>query len=162
MTAGLAVGALTYVVLNRRVERRPQPGGSSLALGAFLDGDPGAARARPEPRQRLAASAPGCCSPCSSPTSRRRSARRRSPARRARSRGAILRLWAGVFVVSTLAAVLGYVVLDSAPDDVVAGIQGFAAGALIVMLVDTMIPDATRRLGETTGLFTRSASRSRR
>ena len=49
---------------------------------------------------------------------------------------------------------VGYAALDGASDDLVAAIQGFAAGALIVMLVDTMIPDATRRAGGTTGLFT--------
>ena len=35
-----------------------------------------------------------------------------------------------------------------------AGIDGFAAGALLVMLVDSMIPDATRQAGRTTGLVT--------
>lgn len=153
VTAGLAAGAVTYVVLNSRVERRPDPGGSSLALGAFLDGIP----------EQLAlglslVSGSGVSAGLliavfvSNLPEAIGSA---SESREAGTpRGAILRLWAGVFVVSTLAAVLGYVVLDSAPADVVAGIQGFAAGALIVMLVDTMIPDATRRLGRTTGLFT--------
>ena len=69
-------------------------------------------------------------------------------------RGPILRLWAGVAIVSTLATVAGYALLDGASGNVVGTIQGFAAGALIVMLVDTMIPDATRRAGGPTGLFT--------
>ena len=69
-------------------------------------------------------------------------------------RGPILRLWAGVAIVSTLATVLGYVLLDGASGNVLGTIQGFAAGALIVMLVDTMIPDATRRAGGPTGLLT--------
>ena len=55
---------------------------------------------------------------------------------------------------STLATVAGYALLDGASGNVVGTIQGFAAGALIVMLVDTMIPDATRRAGGPTGLFT--------
>lgn len=71
-----------------------------------------------------------------------------------RSRGSIIRLWLGVAAVSTLATLLGYGLLDGASGNVVGTIQGFAAGALIVMLVDTMIPDATRRAGQTTGLFT--------
>jgi ZIP family zinc transporter len=33
-------------------------------------------------------------------------------------------------------------------------INGFAAGALIVMLVDSMIPEATEQAGRTTGLIT--------
>ena len=69
-------------------------------------------------------------------------------------RGAILRLWIGVAIVSTIAAVVGYVALEDAGGNLVGGIQGFAAGALLVMLVDTMIPDATRRAGGSTGLFT--------
>ena len=32
--------------------------------------------------------------------------------------------------------------------------NGFAAGALLVMLVDSMIPDATEKAGRTTGLVT--------
>lgn len=68
--------------------------------------------------------------------------------------GAILRLWLGVAIVSTIATVVGYAVLDGASGNVIAGIEGFAAGALLVMLVDTMVPDATRRAGGTTGLFT--------
>ena len=35
-----------------------------------------------------------------------------------------------------------------------AGIDGFAAGALLVMLVDSMIPEATRKAGSTAGLVT--------
>ena len=153
VTAGLAVGAVTYVVLNSRVERRQQPGGSSLALGAFLDGVPEqlalglslVGGSHVSAGLLLAVFVSNVPEAIGSASESRDAG---TP------RGAILRLWAGVFVVSTLAAVVGYVVLDSAPDDVVAGIQGFAAGALIVMLVDTMIPDANRRLGETTGLFT--------
>lgn len=37
---GLAIGALTYFVLDRTVEHRFSGGGTSLALGAFLDGIP--------------------------------------------------------------------------------------------------------------------------
>src|SRR4051812_30870906 len=37
---GLAAGALTYFVADRAIERRSSGGGTSLALGAFLDGLP--------------------------------------------------------------------------------------------------------------------------
>ena len=36
----------------------------------------------------------------------------------------------------------------------VRALSGFAAGALLVMLVDSMIPDATEQAGRTTGLVT--------
>ena len=39
-------------------------------------------------------------------------------------------------------------------DNLKAAIDGFAAGALIVMLVDSMIPDARRAAGRTAGLVT--------
>ena len=153
VTVGLAVGAVTYFVLNRLIERRPQPGGSSLALGAFLDGIPEqlalglslVSGSGVSAGLLVAVFVSNLPEAIGSASESRESG---TPT------GSILRLWGGVFVVSALAALAGYLVLDTAPDDVVAGIQGFAAGALIVMLVDTMIPDATRRLGETTGLFT--------
>jgi zinc transporter, ZIP family len=56
--------------------------------------------------------------------------------------------------VCTLASVIGYAAADSASDSLQGGINGFAAGALLVMLVDSMIPDATRQAGRTTGLIT--------
>src|SRR4051794_36474675 len=40
LAAGLAAGALTYFVLNRIVERKIPGAGTSLALGALLDGIP--------------------------------------------------------------------------------------------------------------------------
>ena len=153
VSAGLAAGALTYFVLNRRLERRGDTGGSGLALGAFLDGIP----------EQLAL---GLSLAAGSGISvgllvavfvsnLPESIGSASEARAAgRPTGATLRLWAGVAAVSTLATVVGYAVLDGASGNLIAGIEGFAAGALIVMLVDTMIPDATRRAGGTTGLFT--------
>ncbi len=152
--AGLAAGAATYFVLNRRMQRRGGgDGGSSLALGAFLDGIP----------EQLALGLSLVTGTGVSVgllvavfvSNLPESIGSASEARESGTkRGAILRLWAGVAIVSTLATVLGYALLDNASGNVVGTIQGFAAGALIVMLVDTMIPDATRRAGGTTGLFT--------
>ena len=58
------------------------------------------------------------------------------------SRGRVLGLWAIVVAASTLAAGLGYVALDGASASWVAGIQAFAAGAILTMLADEMIPEA--------------------
>lgn len=66
----------------------------------------------------------------------------------------ILRLWALVIVASGIAAGAGYVLLDGASDAVIAGIQAFAAGAIITMLADTMLPEATEHAGRTAGLAT--------
>jgi ZIP family zinc transporter len=71
-----------------------------------------------------------------------------------KSRGAVVRLWVVVAVVCTLATLLGYGVADVASGNVRAGIDGFAAGALLVMLVDSMIPEAKAKAGNRAGLVT--------
>lgn len=73
-----------------------------------------------------------------------------------KSTGWIIGLWTGVAVVSALSAGLGYLALGSASPDVVAGIQAFAAGAILTMLVDTMIPEAfeAERRSKATGVVT--------
>lgn len=66
----------------------------------------------------------------------------------------ILGLWTLVAVVGALAAALGYAVLGDAPADLVAGIQAFAAGAILVMLADTMMPESFKHGGRAVGLVT--------
>jgi ZIP family zinc transporter len=66
----------------------------------------------------------------------------------------ILGLWSAVAAVSALAAALGYGLLGGAPESVVAGIQAFAAGAILTMLADTMLPEATENGGSAVGLVT--------
>jgi ZIP family zinc transporter len=71
-----------------------------------------------------------------------------------RSRRDVVVLWAGVALICTLATGIGFAIADAASDTLKGGINGFAAGALVVMLVDSMIPEATRQAGRTTGLIT--------
>ena len=71
-----------------------------------------------------------------------------------RSRRFVLGLWAVVALVCTAATAVGYLVADLASDDVRAGIDGFAAGALLVMLVDSMVPEATAKAKDVAGLAT--------
>jgi ZIP family zinc transporter len=66
----------------------------------------------------------------------------------------ILRLWALVMLVSGLAAVVGFEVLDSAAPDTVALVLAFAGGAILTMLADTMMPEAYEFGGPLVGLFT--------
>jgi ZIP family zinc transporter len=66
----------------------------------------------------------------------------------------ILRLWGAVAVICTLASVAGFAIADVVSGELRAGIDGFAAGALLVMLIDSMIPDATRESGRVAGLVT--------
>ena len=71
-----------------------------------------------------------------------------------RSAGWILRLWALVVAASTLAAVAGYALLGGASEETVAFIQTFAAGAILTMLADTMMPEAVEHAGRLVGLLT--------
>ena len=59
-----------------------------------------------------------------------------------------------VAVVCTLATVAGYAIADHTGGDFKAAINGFAAGALLVMLIDSMIPEAARKAGDVAGLVT--------
>ncbi len=59
----------------------------------------------------------------------------------------ILVLWSGVTLASTVAATLGYALLGGASGNVIAAIQAFAAGAILTMLADTMMPEAFQNGG---------------
>jgi zinc transporter, ZIP family len=63
-------------------------------------------------------------------------------------------LWAFVCLVAGLAAALGYGLLGDASGNTVAFVLAFAAGAILTMLVDTMVPEAFEKGGRTTGLLT--------
>ncbi len=68
------------------------------------------------------------------------------------SRGRVLGLWTAVAIVCTAATVIGWALSSSATAETRAIIDGFAAGALLVMLIDSMIPDAREGAGRTAGL----------
>jgi zinc transporter, ZIP family len=148
---GLAIGALTYFGLDRPLERRPDSGGMALALGAFLDGIPeqlvlgiGLASGEPVSVGLLVAifvsNLPEAIGASSDMLATRR------------SRQYVLRLWLGVALVCQLATVAGYGVADLTGGKAQAAINGFAAGALLVMLADSMIPEARRKAGLVTGV----------
>jgi ZIP family zinc transporter len=66
----------------------------------------------------------------------------------------VLGLWAGVAVIAALAAAGGYAFLGGAPESVIGFIQAFAAGAILTMLADTMMPEAFEEAGALVGLVT--------
>jgi zinc transporter, ZIP family len=154
VSIGLGLGALTYFICDGLIER---PGksdaGAALALGAFLDGIPeqlvlglGIAVGDGVSVGLLAAIF----------VSNLPEAIGSASAMRAEGRGdhEIVRLWAGVAIVCALASVIGYLIADATGGHLQGAVNGFAAGALLVMLVDSMIPEATRQAGRTTGLIT--------
>lgn len=166
VVAGLVAGSLVYFVGDWLVDtggghRRKSPtgehqqgaGGMSLVLGALLDGIPESAAIGVSllggghvGLAMVAAVFLSNVPESLSATSGLKQA--------GRSKGYILGLWAAVCAVSTLAAALGYALLGGAQPAVIATIQSFAAGAIITMLADTMVPEATEHSGRWVGLFT--------
>jgi zinc transporter, ZIP family len=157
---GLALGALVYFVLARVVERLGPGGrdgasgaGSGLALGAFLDGIPEqlvlgigiAAGAGVSVSLLVAIFVSNLPEAIGSATDMREAGT---------SPRAIRLLWCGVAVLCALATPLGYLLADGAGGHFKAGMNGFAAGALLVMLVDSMIPEAATKSGRVAGLAT--------
>ena len=61
-------------------------------------------------------------------------------------------LWFAVALLVTAATVAGYALADVTGHSFTAGIDGFAAGALLVMLIDSMIPEARSTAGRVAGL----------
>lgn len=66
----------------------------------------------------------------------------------------IRRLWLVVVAVSAVSGAIGYAAFEVLPDATGAFVQAFAAGALLTMLADTMMPEAFQFGGNLVGLFT--------
>ena len=58
------------------------------------------------------------------------------------TRARVVRMWVIVIAVAAVSAALGYLLLDPASGRTGALAQGFAAGALLAMITDTMLPEA--------------------
>ena len=160
LAIGLAAGALTYFSLDALLESRSgstAPGqsgaGVALALGALLDGIPeqlvlGIGIASGEgvgvgllvaifvsnPPEAIGGSDDLLAA--------------------GHTKAWVRRLWLAVAAVCTLATALGFAIADSTGGDLQAAIDGFAAGALLVMLIDSMIPEGARKAGRPAGLAT--------
>ncbi len=66
----------------------------------------------------------------------------------------ILLLWMLISVVCAFASLAGFSLLGNASPTTVSFIQTFAAGAILVMLSNTMIPEAYEHGGKLAGIFT--------
>jgi ZIP family zinc transporter len=62
--------------------------------------------------------------------------------------------WVAVAVTTALGAPLGYEVADLLGPEFLGAVNGFAAGALLVMLVDSMAPEAREKVGRPAGVAT--------
>lgn len=70
------------------------------------------------------------------------------------SRRRILLLWLLIALVCALASAAGYSLFRTAPATWLSWIQAFAAGAILVMLANAMIPESYEHAGKSAGLFT--------
>ena len=66
----------------------------------------------------------------------------------------ILWMWIGIAVVSAVAALAGYGLFQDSSPDVVAFVLTFAAGAILTMLANTMMPEAFEHGGKWVGIMT--------
>lgn len=65
----------------------------------------------------------------------------------------ILLRWLAIVVVSAVFGAIGFALYDSMSATAVAFTQAFAAGALLTLVIDTMVPEAFKDAGPTTGLI---------
>ena len=160
---GLALGALTYYLADGLIasRTRTQPGkrgrrqgassGASLALGAFLDGIPeqlvlGIGLAGGE---QVSVALLVAIFVSNLPEGMGAAADMQAVNT---PRPQVLRLFMAVAAVCILASAAGYAIADSISGELQAAVDGFAAGALLVMLIDSMIPEARSKAGRPAGL----------
>jgi ZIP family zinc transporter len=71
-----------------------------------------------------------------------------------RSKAYVYGIWTGIAVLSGLAAIAGYTMFRDLPADVIAATTAIAAGAILSMLADTMMPEAFEVAQDWAGLIT--------
>ena len=74
--------------------------------------------------------------------------------RAGRSMGYVLGVWLGIALISGGAAVLGYTAFRGVDPAITAMVTALAAGAILSMLVDTMIPEAFEETHALAGMIT--------
>ena len=162
---GFVAGAVVYVVLDQILEhggfRRKHHGksgggggtGVGIALGALLDGVPETAV------QGLSLTGGGALSIgvlvavviSNFPEGMSSTADLKQSGRSARY---VFGLWTSIAVVCALSSLGGYALLGGLPEGGQSVVMAFAAGAILAMICDTMIPEAFRKAQALTGLVT--------
>jgi ZIP family zinc transporter len=163
---GFVAGAVVYVVLDqilehggfRRKQHRRKGGGGGgtglgIALGALLDGVPETAV------QGLSLTGGGALSVgvlvavviSNFPEGMSSTADLKESGRGARY---VFGLWISIAVICALSSLGGYALLGGLPEAGQSVVMAFAAGAILAMICDTMIPEAFRKAQTLTGLVT--------
>ena len=71
-----------------------------------------------------------------------------------RSTSYVFGVWGGIAVVCGIAALLGYTIFSNFSQEIIAATTAVAAGAILAMLADTMIPEAFEEAHDFAGLIT--------
>lgn len=71
-----------------------------------------------------------------------------------RSAAYVFGVWGGIAFISGIASLCGYALFQGFSPDVIAGTTAVAAGAILAMLSDTMIPEAFEQAHDFAGLIT--------
>ena len=167
---GFLGGAVTYVLANvwlarhgarhRKRSEDQQPSeqeqagsGTAIAIGALLDGVPESvvlgvgmlAGGAVSPAMMAAVFISNVPEGLSSSAGMKKNGR---------SAAYVFGVWTGIAVLSGVAALVGVLLLQSAPAQLIAVITAVAAGAILAMIADTMIPEAFERTHALTGLVT--------
>lgn len=170
--AGFTAGAVLFSIINRILSAQGarhrkrcsmcveelgnhQPGGSDLAIaaGSVIDGIPealivgitlsgGVAIAKPVLIGFFLANIPEAISSASGMKAS------------GRSKGYVFRLWAGITLLTGFASLVGYSVLGGLSDTMIAFTTSLAAGGILAMLAETMIPEAVEKALSFTGVIT--------
>ncbi len=74
--------------------------------------------------------------------------------RSGRSRSYVFGVWSGIAVISGFASFAGYAVFGGLSENVIAATTAVAAGAILAMLADTMMPEAFATAHDLAGLVT--------
>lgn len=162
--AGVAAGALLYFGANALLARRSRKrsrtqagssgssSGSAIAVGALIDGIPESvalglglvAGASVNPTMLIAIFVSNI------PEGLASSAGMKASGRSSRS---IFALWGSIVLASGLAAFIGAIALEGMPAEVLAFTTAVAAGGILTMIADTMIPEAYAVDHDYTGLL---------
>lgn len=169
VVVGFAGGAVSYMIVNKLLDKfgarhrkrsqNQQPtetersgSGRAIAVGALLDGVPESVVLGASLLGGGGISTAVVAAVCISnlPEGLSSAAGMKQAGRSARY---IFGVWSGIAVASAVAAALGYLLLGDASEGTVAVMTAFAAGAILTMVSDTMIPEAFERAHAWTGLI---------
>ncbi|MEX2011756.1 MAG: hypothetical protein WEF51_05930 [Chloroflexota bacterium] len=159
VAAGFVGGALVFYVGDEIIDRlpgagkRPAAGGLAILFGAILNGIPESivlgltlvGGGAPSIAVLVAIVVSNLPESIAASTSMREAGR---------SQGWIVGIWAIVALASAAAAAVGYSLLPGSSGENVAFMNAFAAGAILVMLADDLIPQAHAEKDKLVGLMT--------